>query len=128
MANITLNRTARHAGIGNMQNSWDFSVYDPNYPRGSADISTPVRLAAVQFEDAVRHDINENGAFFRPDGAIIVRKVSTPNNILFSTAELMGVKHSLFSHNHPGGLSFSMPDVQQAVELSLLELRAVAPL
>lgn len=110
-----------------MQNSWDFSVYDPSYPRGSPDVSTSARWAAVQFEDAVRHDPNENGAFFRSDGTVIFRKVGTPSNILFSAAELSGVNNSMFSHNHPGGHTFSMQDVQHAVELDLIELRAVAP-
>jgi hypothetical protein len=110
-----------------MQNSWDFSVYDPNCPQVSPDISTPFRLAAVQFEDAVRHDFNENGAFFRPDGSLIFRKIGTPSNVLFSASELIGVNNSGFSHNHPGGHSFSMQDVRHAVELDLIELRAVAP-
>jgi len=110
-----------------MQNSWDFSVYDPNYPRVSPDISTPVRLAAVKFEENIRNDSNENGAFFRNDGTLILSKVGTPTNILFSPAELTGVNQSVFSHNHPGGHPFSPQDVQHATELDLLELRAVAP-
>jgi hypothetical protein len=107
-----------------VQNSWDFSVYDPNFPRVSPDISTPFRLAAVQFEDVVRHDINENGAFFRLDGSLIFRKTGTPSNVLFTANELVGVNNSVFSHTHPGGHSFSMLDVQHAVELDLIELRA----
>lgn len=110
-----------------MQNSWDFSVYDPHCPRVSPDISTPSRFAAVRFENAVRHEINENGAFFLADGTLILHKIGTPNNVRFSGNELIGANNSLFSHNHPGGQSFSMQDVQHAVELSLIELRAVAP-
>jgi hypothetical protein len=92
--------------VATMQNSWDFSVYDPNCPQVSPDISTPFRLAAVQFEDAVRHDFNENGAFFRPGGSLIFRKIGTPSNVLFSASELIGVNNSGFSHNHPGAILF----------------------
>lgn len=110
-----------------MQNSWDFSVYDPNCPRIDTDTSTAARLAAAGFEVSVRLDPTETGAFFQPDGKLIFRKAGGPNNILFLPHELVGVDKTLFTHNHPGGNSFSTNDVQHAVELELIELRAVAP-
>ncbi len=110
-----------------MQNSWDFSVYDPNCPRIAPDTSTPARLAAVGFETTVRHNPNETGAFFQPDGSLVFRKTGTPTNILFQPHELSGVNKTLFTHNHPSGNPFSANDVQHAVELELIELRAVAP-
>lgn len=111
----------------NNQPTWDFGVYDLALPRQAPDTSTAARKAAVAFEDSVRHDVVENGAFFKPDGALILQKVGVRDRVPFSRAELARASNSLFTHNHPSGLSFSFPDVQVAALHRLTEIRAVSP-
>jgi hypothetical protein len=67
----------------------------------------------------------ETGAFFDAQGSLIVKKVGTTTHVRFDLHELTNVRKSLFTHNHPDGLSFSPQDVEQAVEFDLIELRAV---
>lgn len=111
----------------NNQPQWNFSIYDPGYPRSVPNTSTPARGAAVSFESGIRHDQMETGAFFHADGSLIVKKVGTPNKVQFSAIDLAGTDGTLFTHNHPEGFSFSIQDVQVAVAQKLVELRAVAP-
>jgi len=113
--------------MSNNQPTWDFNLYDIGFPRHATDISTPARKAAVVFEASVRNDCVENGAFFRHDGAVILQKVGLSDRIPFSLSELNQATGSLFSHNHPDGLSFSAQDVQLAIAYRLVELRAVSP-
>lgn len=110
----------------NNQPTWNFSVYDLAYPRHVPDISTPARKAAVAFESVVRNDVVENGAFFKADGTLILRRVGMANRIPFLASELAGAMNCLFTHNHPDGLSFSFPDVQIAISNRLTEIRAVS--
>jgi hypothetical protein len=113
--------------MSNNQPTWDFSVYDLGFPRQAPDTSTAARKAAVAFENSVRNDVVENGAFFKWDGTVILQKVGLPDRIPFSPAELARGMNSLFTHNHPGGLSFSPLDIQIAILYRLTEIRAVSP-
>ena len=113
--------------MSNNQPTWDFNLYDLGFPRHATDTSTPARKAAVAFEASVRNDCVENGAFFRLDGTVILQKVGLSDRIPFSLSELNQAAGSLFSHNHPDGLSFSRQDVQIAIAHRLVELRAVSP-
>ena len=112
--------------MSNHQPTWDFTPYDLGFPRHATDTSTPARKAAVVFEASVRNDCVENGAFFRLDGTLILQKVGQSDRIPFSLGELHQATGSLFSHNHPDGLSFSYQDVQIAIAYRLAELRAVS--
>lgn len=107
------------------QSPWDLSIYDKAAPRRFADTRTPVRAAAVQFEDKVRFESMEHGAFYAADGSQILTRVGQPGVISFSTTELLLAKGSLFTHNHPCGFSFSLSDILIACEWRLVELRAV---
>jgi hypothetical protein len=113
--------------MSNNQPTWDFSVYDPGFPRQVPDTSTAARKAAVAFESTVRSDVVENGAFFRPDGTLILQKAGFPDHIPFFPNELARGTNSLFTHNHPGGFSFSASDIQLAVLYRFSEIRAVSP-
>lgn len=102
------------------------TIYDSRYPRVQPDISTPARAAAVQFEEGIRRNKFETGAFFGGDGDIIISKVGDTGSVRFLPHELVGVRGSLFTHNHPGGTSFSPADVVHASDLQLAEVRVVA--
>ncbi len=102
-----------------------FSPYDPGSPRVEPDVSTPARLTAVQIEDEFRRDAAETGAFIAPDGRLMLRKTGLPNRVGFLPEELTGMSGATFTHNHPGGLSFSLEDIVLAWELRLTEVRVV---
>lgn len=104
-----------------------FTVYDPGYPRVAPDVSTPARAVAVKIEDAIRGESNEFGAFISRDGQVLLRRAGQPDSITYLADELLQMRGATFTHNHPGGLSFSVADVQNAAFAKLAELRAVAP-
>lgn len=109
------------------QPSGQFTIYDPGYARVAPDVSTPARAAAVQLEERIRRDDRETGAFFAPDGAMVLKRTGAPDSVTYSSTELASMQGALFTHNHPGGLTFSLADVQSASFGNLAELRAVAP-
>lgn len=111
--------------LPNAQPQWDLSVYDPSVRRNPPSASTISRKAAVALEDTIRFGIFESGAFFSSVGNLITQKAGTQNNLRFDAHELKGTQRSLFTHNHPDGFSFSLYDVEIAVDLDLIELRAV---
>jgi hypothetical protein len=102
------------------------TIYDSRYPRVKPDVSTPARAAAVKFEEEIRAAKLEHGAFFSADGSMIISKVGERNKLSFYPHELEGTQGSLFTHNHPGGTSFSPKDVMSASELQLNEVRVAA--
>jgi len=116
---------SQRLALPNMPQQWDVSIYDSQTPLGIPDTLSPARREAVRLENAIRLDIVETGAFFDVNGNLITKKAGTANQVRFDPHELVGVTRSLFTHNHPDGLSFSRQDVEQAVQLDLIELRAV---
>jgi len=118
-------RTSHPLALPNMPQQLDVSIYSPNAPLNSPDTSSPARAAAVHLENLIRSDVVETGAFFDINGRLIVRKAGTVNHVRFDAHELAGVAGTLFTHNHPDGLPLSRQDVEQAVSLGLIELRAV---
>lgn len=64
---------------------------------------------------------------FASTGAIVSRSTGTPNQVRFAGAALVGTRGTVFTHNHPGNGTFSLPDVEAAIDSDLVELRAVGP-
>ena len=116
---------AQPNAMPNAQPHWDLSVYDPLVKRTAPNTLSAARKAAVTLENAIRFDGSETGAFYGAAGNLITRKVGTSNHVRFDQHELMGTNGSLFTHNHPNGLPFSPHDVEFAVQLGLVEVRAV---
>ncbi|WP_200919834.1 hypothetical protein [Duganella sp. Leaf126] len=106
----------------------DFTVYDSTYPRTLPDTSTPARQQAVAIEERIRDDTLETGAFVAPDGKVLAQRQGQPDRVTFKGSDFDGVAGAVFTHNHPGGTSFSLADVAHAADLNLAELRAVTPL
>ena len=104
-----------------------FTIYDPGYKRVVPDLSTPARAAAVKFEETIRRDSMETGAFFRVDGSMLSKRAGLPDRVRFHPRDLAGAAGALFTHNHPSGLSLSCADVKNAIGLGLSEVRAVSP-
>jgi hypothetical protein len=111
--------------LPNMSHQWDVAVYDLQVPRSAPKASTPARREAIILENAIRHNPVETGAFFRSDGSLITKKVGTATHVHFDKHELTDTAGSLFTHNHPNGFSFSREDLEQAIDIGLVELRAV---
>lgn len=107
--------------------SGQFTIYDPGFPRVAPDVSTPARAAAVELENRIRTDERETGALFGPDGKMLLKRTGQPDQVTFYADELRKHPGSVFTHNHPGGGSFSVSDVQNAAFGQFAELRAVAP-
>lgn len=127
-AGALLQRARSSAGNGGMrQPQGVFTPYDIIEPRGTPDVSTAARAAAVAFENEVRLATIEHGAAFAADGRLILRKAGEPNRVGYTDAEIESMRGSLFTHNHPNGASFSFADVRLASRIGLVELRAVGP-
>jgi hypothetical protein len=107
------------------QPSGAFTIYDRAYTRVLPDVSSPSRAAAVNFEEVIRFDAVESGRFIAPNGSVLLTRIGQPNRIAFSLFEMMSMRQTLFTHNHPNGTSFSIDDVMMASAIGLAELRVV---
>lgn len=101
------------------------TIYDVGFPCKLPDASRPDLATAVALEDRIRLDSDETGAFVAADGSIVVSKTGTPNHVRFVGTELAGTDGTLFTHNHPSGLPFSIQDVEAAADSDLKEVRVV---
>ncbi len=124
---LKLEELREKAGRTFNQPSGAFTIYDPGFKRVAPDMSTPARAAAVRFEETIRRNDRETGAFFNKNGALQLARSGEPDRVAFKVSELRSMNGSLFTHNHPGGSSFSVADVQNALFAKLSELRAVTP-
>ena len=106
----------------------EFTVYDSTFPRTIPDTSTPARQAAVAIEEKIRHERLETGTLISADGQTILQRVGEPDRVRFPESALQRGQGATFTHNHPGGTSFSLDDVALAAEFQFGELRVVAPL
>ena len=107
-----------------------FTPYDDGFPKVRPDVSTPLRQAVIAFEEAHRDDTRrETGAFFNDDGSYALGpKTGKPDRVGFMVADLQKMAGTVYSHNHPGGASFSQSDVDLACEYGFAEIRAVTTL
>jgi len=111
--------------LPNMQQQIDVAIYASIAPSKTPDTSTPARQAAVNFENSIRANPVETGAFFNANGIVITQKSGTIDRIEFDPYELVGTTRSLFTHNHPSGKSFSVQDFEMAIDGDLIEMRVV---
>lgn len=84
------------------------------------DLETIVRTHEAQIRDMPY----ENCFAFADDGTIVLQKSGTVNRIEISQAEGELLRGKVFTHNHPGGSSFSMEDIQTGSILKVREVRA----
>jgi hypothetical protein len=111
------------------QPAGEFTPYDTDYPSANPDISTPLKAAIIRFEDAVRSDLaTEHAALLDSQGAILLQRSGQSDRVTFTHAELTPMAGATFSHNHPGGASFSLEDIALAAAYDFAEIRAVTAL
>jgi hypothetical protein len=104
----------------------EFTIYDPGYKRVAADVSTPARATAVKFEETIRRNDYETGAFFGKDGKMLLARAGQPDRVAYTVGELKSMNGALFTHNHPGGSTFSVADLRNGSFAGLSEVRAVS--
>jgi SPP1 gp7 family putative phage head morphogenesis protein len=100
-------------------------VYDSLLARIEPDLSTPARATAVAIEDGIRRDALETGAFIDTSGNVMLRKQGAPDRVTFTIHELFNKRGTTFTHNHPGGASFSAADLNLFAVFEFGEMRAI---
>lgn len=103
----------------------DFTTHDPLLPRGRPTRRNGLPQKVIEFEDGIRDDALESGAFFSADGAELKRRTGNVSSICYLHSELEDCRGLLFTHNHPHGLPFSADDIAIACEYDLCAIRAV---
>lgn len=89
------------------------------------DVTVPTLETIVRTHEAQIRDLPYENCFaFADDGTIVLQKSGTVNQIEISDAEGRLLKGTVFTHNHPGGTSFSSADIHTACMLELREVRA----
>ncbi|CAM9316661.1 Phage head morphogenesis domain-containing protein [Acinetobacter bereziniae] len=101
------------------------SFYDLPNKTQKPDVSTPARKKAVAYENDIRSENTEYGAFISQDGKIIKMIAGDTDKVSVSSDFWSKVAHSTFTHNHPKGSNFSIEDILTAAELNLAEVRVV---
>lgn len=101
------------------------SFYDLPKKTQKPDVSTPARKKAVAYENDIRSENTEYGAFISQDGKIIKMIAGDTDKVSVSSGFWSKVAHSTFTHNHPKGSNFSIEDILTAAELNLAEVRVV---
>ena len=101
------------------------SFYDLPKKTQKPDVSTPARKKAVAYENDIRSENTEYGAFISQDGKIIKMIAGDTDKVSVSSDFWSKVAYSTFTHNHPKGSNFSIEDILTAAELNLAEVRVV---
>ena len=90
-------------------------------------------------EDQIRHLLIETAAAWNAEGEEVLTKSGDKRRIIFTDEEIVLLRGTIFTHNHPGGLafsdddprsfgnSFSLADIRLACDTALTEIRAVTP-
>ena len=95
------------------------SFYDLPKKTQKPDVSTPARKKAVAYENDIRSENTEYGAFISQDGKIIKMIAGDTDKVSVSSDFWSKVAYSTFTHNHPKGSNFSIEDILTAAELKI---------
>jgi len=80
----------------------------------------------IEKEQAIKSLANEVGVAYDEFGNVVLEKMGSSNAISFTESELKKLAGNVFTHNHPGGKSFSLEDIQFALANKIKEIRAVS--
>ncbi|WP_202412764.1 hypothetical protein [Duganella lactea] len=125
---LTLKQMAERDARAFKQPQGEFTVYDSTYPRSLPDTSTPARQQAVAIEEKIRHDKLETAALIDTDGRVLAQAQGRPDQVSVPIEALASARGALFTHNHPGGTSFSVEDILNAADFGFSEIRVVTAL
>ncbi|MDP2216406.1 MAG: minor capsid protein [Methanolobus sp.] len=76
------------------------------------------------YEAEIKNKPYENCYALDSNGNIVLEKSGTRNQIEITAAEGRLLRGTVFTHNHPGGSSFSMEDIQTGSYFAVREMRA----
>jgi len=85
-----------------------------------------VSATLARVESGIKNQSFETGILVDDNGNIIFRKDGDESSVTFTQQELLLMQNRVFTHNHPGGRSFSLQDALLASTWQLSEIRAVA--
>ena len=87
---------------------------------------TKSEMKLSEFEEAIYKLKHEEGALYSTNGKQIFWKKGEKNYIDLTDDEVEQFPGRIFTHNHPNGATFSVADLQTAMNFNLKEIRAVA--
>ena len=77
-------------------------------------------------EKRIRSFKREQAVLIDSDGEVILKKNGSRNQVSFTASEAEHFEHRTFTHNHPGGNSFSPEDIRLAMHYNMAEMRATS--
>ncbi|WP_269849543.1 hypothetical protein [Methanosarcina horonobensis] len=77
-----------------------------------------------EHEKVIKDNDFETAIVLDNKGDIIFSKKGKKSSVSFNAEELEKIKGNSFTHNHPRGTSFSLPDIQLASTYRVVEARA----
>lgn len=89
----------------------------------------PLALQLAGIENTIKSASVEYAYVLRADGTLLQRSVGMADRVAIDMAELESddIAQAIVTHNHPNSLSFSVPDIETAINLNLREIRVVCP-
>jgi hypothetical protein len=108
---------------------WDSATAKRGIPEALAVKPTALSIAEMNeriksYETGIIHRNTEKCYAFDDQGEVVFSKVGGKSSISFTSEEAEVFKGSWFTHNHPGGSSFSEDDLIVLYHLNLKEMRA----
>ena len=90
--------------------------------------STPnaVEATLVECEKSIADNINESSGCVDDNGTIILEKSGDANTVKFTRDEMIKIKGTSITHNHPGGSSFSPADIEFACSTRAKQIRVTS--
>jgi len=92
---------------------------------GLSWMADPLEAAVRAKEDTIVHLDHEKCFVFDSSGEVVFQKGGEENRIVFTKEEAAKFRNRVFTHNHPGGASFSWADINTLWKAKLKEIRAV---
>lgn len=89
-------------------------------------VSSVLARTVTAIEDHIATAPVERAVVFDETGVVLVDKEGERAEVSFTPKEVERMRGaSVFTHNHPGGTSFSLPDILLAKRLNIQEMRVV---
>lgn len=94
---------------------------------GNTPLSSTLARTITTIEERIATAPVEHAVVLDERGILLVNKVGARREVAFTADEVARMRGAaVFIHNHPGGTSFSLPDILLAKRLNIQEMRVVA--
>jgi hypothetical protein len=94
--------------------------------RGNKTVSSALARTTIAIEEQIATAPAEHAVVLDDAGTLLVNKVGERREVSFTSDEVTRMRGAaVFIHNHPGGTSFSLPDILLAKRLNIREMRVV---